>query len=255
MLETTNILSIQNLSVMYNNGVKALHEVNLTIPQGKRVAILGPNGAGKSTLVKTLLQLEHSQQGTITLFNENNNLRNVIQKKVAYIPQRNHINTQFPTTVFDIVLMGRYAYIDNWLKRPSKHDKELVLNALEKMELLPLKDRHITELSGGQQQRVFIARALVQEAQLYIMDEPLAGVDIKTEEIIMNTLKEFQLENKTSIVIHHDLHTVSNYFDYIVWLNKTILASGDIKETFTDEWYQKTFHHSHISLTPFSKGE
>lgn len=249
---TDNILTIKDLSVIYNNGVKALDLVNLEIPKGKRVAILGPNGAGKSTLVKSILQLEKYQTGTITLLNETKNIQSLIKTKVAYIPQKNTINTQFPTTVLDVVTMGRYAYISNWLKKPSKYDKHLALNALEKMELSHLKNRHITELSGGQQQRVFIARALVQEAELFIMDEPLAGVDIKTEEIIMQTLKEFQQDNKTSIVIHHDLHTVKNYFDYVVWLNKTILNYGEVEQSFTDEWYQKTYHQS-VSLSPFAK--
>lgn len=247
----TNVLEISDLSVTYKNGVTALENIHLNIPKGKRAAILGPNGAGKSTLVKTLLQLEKYQKGSISLFNQQHHLKSLISTKTAYIPQRTTINTQFPTTVLDVVIMGRYAYIKNWLKRPNKQDTQLALNALEKMNLSHLKDRHITELSGGQQQRVFIARALVQEADLYIMDEPLAGVDIKTEEIIMDTLKTFQEQGKTSIVIHHDLHTVNHYFDYIIWLNKNILAYGDIETTFTDFWYQKTFHHSNISLTPF----
>lgn len=240
----SKLLELKNLNVTYPNGVKALENINLSLPVGKRIVILGPNGAGKSTLIKAILQLQSYSASQITLFNKSHNLKDIIKTKIAYIPQHTNINTQFPTTIFDIVLMGRYPYIHNWLKRPTQTDKKITLKALDQMQLTHLQDRHITQLSGGQQQRTFIARALVQEADLFIMDEPLSSVDIQTEEIIMNTLKNFQKQNKTSIVIHHDLNTVTKYFDYVVWINKTIISHGPIEKEFTHENYQKTFQQN-----------
>lgn len=234
------VVDMAHVTVSYANHI-ALTDVNLTIPTGIRSVIIGPNGAGKSTLIKSILQLQKIQSGQIKLFNQTTNLKKIIQTQVAYIPQAESINSQFPATVFDVVLMGRYPYITNFLKRPSKVDKQLVEQALEIMQISDLKDRHITQLSGGQKKRVFIARAIVQEAELFILDEPLAAVDISTEKIIMDTLKQFQHEGKTSIVIHHDLNTVSNYFDYVVWLNKTVIGQGSVKDTFTTKLYQETY--------------
>lgn len=236
-----NLLEIKNLSVCYSNNIRALKNVSLLIPKGSITAILGPNGAGKSTLVKAILGLEKTQNGEILVHNTPID-ENYIKKKIAYISQRNIINMQFPTTVFDVVLMGRFAYINHFLKKPGLKDREISKKALTKMQIWDIKDRHISELSGGQLQRVFIARALVQEAELYILDEPLAGVDITTEKIIMDTLKELQLEGKTFIIIHHDLNTVEHYFDYVVWLNKSVIAHGDVSEFFSKEYYTKTYH-------------
>lgn len=244
-------ITTENLAVQYQD-VLALQNVNVVIPQGTRTAILGPNGAGKSTFVKSVLGLEKKSAGTVSILDQTEQLPKLIQDKVAYIPQRSTVNSQFPTTVFDIVLMGRYAYINHFLKRPSKKDKEIALAAIEKMKLSDLKDRHITALSGGQQQRVFIARALAQQAELYIMDEPLAGVDIKTEQIIMDTLKEFQEQEKTTIVIHHDLQTVKQYFDFVVWVNKTVHQYGPVDKVFTDEWYHRTYQQSNQELSLFN---
>ena len=232
---------VTNLSVQYDNHVAALTDVNLAIPTGVRAAIIGPNGAGKSTLFKSILGFEKAKTGSIELLGQTEQLNEVISKHIAYIPQLSTVNWQFPATVFDVALMGRYPHIHSWLKKPNKIDKELTEHALEKMKLIDLKDRHITELSGGQKQRVFIARALAQDASLYLMDEPLAGIDIQTEEIIMNTLKQFQQEGKTSIVIHHDLNTVPTYFDYVLFLNKTIIAEGLVTDVFTKENYQTTY--------------
>lgn len=235
------LLEIKNLSVYYGNNIQALKNANLSIPKGSITAILGPNGAGKSTLVKAILGLEKAQSGEILVHNTPID-KNYIKKKIAYISQRNLINTQFPTTVFDAVLMGRFAYINHFLKKPSLKDREIAEKALVKMQIWDIRNRHISELSGGQLQRVFIARALVQEAELYILDEPLAGVDITTEKIIMDTLKELQLEGKTFIIIHHDLNTVEHYFDYVVWLNKSVIAYGNVNEFFSKEYYTKTYH-------------
>lgn len=242
-LESTimkSALELTNVSVNYGS-VSALEGVHLTIPQGSRTAIVGPNGAGKSTLMKSILGLETLRSGKISLLGKEENLAKLIQQKVAYIPQSSQVNWQFPATVFEIVLMGRFAHIKGILKRPSKLDKEIAQAALEKMNLQDLAHRQIDQLSGGQRQRVFIARALAQEAELYLMDEPLAGIDRLTETIIMDTLKEFQKEGKTSIVIHHDLTSLSTYFDYLVWVNRRVIASGSMESTLTTEHYQEAY--------------
>lgn len=233
-------LEMQGVNLTYGS-VSALENVNLVIPDGSRTAIVGPNGAGKSSLMKAILGLEGQVTGQVSLLGQSDQLGQLIQKKLAYIPQASQVNWQFPATVFEIVLMGRYAHIANWLKRPGKKDKEIVEAALERMNLQDLRYRQIDQLSGGQRQRVFIARALAQEAQVYLMDEPLAGIDQITEAIIMDTLKEFQAEGKTSIVIHHDLTTVADYFDYLVWLNRTVVASGSVDQALTTSHYQATY--------------
>lgn len=234
------VLEMQEVSLTYG-AVSALENVNLIIPQESRTAIVGPNGAGKSSLMKAILGLEGQVKGKVSLLGQSEQIAQLIQKELAYIPQASQVNWQFPATVFEIVLMGRYAHINNWLKRPGKKDREIVEVALERMNLQDLRHRQIDQLSGGQRQRVFIARALAQEAQIYLMDEPLAGIDQLTETIIMDTLKEFQAEGKTSIVIHHDLTTVADYFDYLVWLNRTVLASGPVEKVLTTENYQTTY--------------
>lgn len=235
------LLEVKNISVRYGNNIEALKDASISIPKSSITAVLGPNGAGKSTLVKSILGLEKIQKGEILVENKLIN-KSYINQKIAYISQRHLINTQFPTTVFDVVLMGRYAYIKNFLKRPTLKDKEITKSALEKMQIWDIKDRHISALSGGQLQRVFIARALVQEVELYILDEPLAGVDIHSENIIMETIKELQKQNKTFIIIHHDLNTVEKYFDYVVWLNKTVIEHGTIDEVFSKDNYMKTYN-------------
>lgn len=226
---------------MSYGAVAALEDVTVAIPAGTRTAILGPNGAGKSTFMKALLGLEKLQKGQIELLGQTGNLEKTITQQVAYIPQSSYVNWQFPATVFEIVLMGRYAHRKGLFKLPTKLDKELTERALERMNLQDLRHRQIEQLSGGQRQRVFIARALVQGADLYLMDEPLAGVDQLTETIIMDTLKEFQAEGKTSIVIHHDLTSVGRYFDHLVWLNRHVVASGAMAETLTTHYYQQTY--------------
>lgn len=234
-------ITIKGLSVSYQSTV-ALKDLNLIIPKGSRTAIVGPNGAGKSTLFRSILQLETLNKGNIAIFGEKGQGLKRTMNKIAYIPQTTQVNWQFPATVFDIVLMGRYPLISHWLKRPRQKDKEATLQALEKMDLLDLRKRQIDQLSGGQRQRVFLARAIAQEAELYLMDEPLAGVDIKTEQKIMDILCDFQAEGKTSVVIHHDIQSLATYFDYLVWLNKKVIAQGPIEQVLTRDNYQRTYH-------------
>lgn len=198
-----------------------LWDIDLDIPEYVRCAIVGPNGAGKSTMIKGILGLLKPVSGTVRLWGKP---LSEVHKQIAYVPQRGSVHWDFPTTVFDVVLMGRYAHL-GLIKRPRKDDRRLAMNALEQMKMADFADRQISELSGGQKQRVFIARALAQDARLYIMDEPLAGVDETTELIIMDKFIELQKEHRTVIAVHHDLSTLDTYFDYLVVLNRTVKAS------------------------------
>ena len=188
------------------------------------MALVGPNGAGKSTLIKTILKFLKQITGEIKING----------KTLAYVPQRNSVDWDFPTTLFDVVEMGCYGRV-GLFKRVSKEEKQKVLKAIEQVGMLDFKDRQISELSGGQQQRAFIARALVQEADIYLMDEPFQGVDSTTEKSIVDILKKLKSEGKTLIVVHHDLQTVPTYFETVTFINKSVIASGKIKEVFTQE--------------------
>ena len=188
------------------------------------MALVGPNGAGKSTLIKTILKFLKQITGKIKING----------KTLAYVPQRNSVDWDFPTTLFDVVEMGCYGRV-GFFKRVSKEEKQKVLKAIEQVGMLDFKDRQISELSGGQQQRAFIARALVQEADIYLMDEPFQGVDSTTEKSIVDILKKLKSEGKTLIVVHHDLQTVPTYFETVTFINKSVIASGKIKEVFTQK--------------------
>lgn len=236
------VLKVDGLDLRYAGiQTKALDQVCFSLPAGCRAALVGPNGAGKSSLMKTLLGLEKQATGRIDWFGQSEGVSRLIQQKVAYIPQSSQVNWAFPARVRDIVRMGRFPHAKGFLKTLSAHDREVAEMALERMNLQDLATRQIDELSGGQRQRVFIARALCQEADVYLMDEPLAGIDSLTETIIMDTLKEFQAEGKTSLVIHHDLSTLSQYFDYLIWLNRSVIAAGPMEEVLTEKAYQATY--------------
>ena len=197
-----------------------LWDIDLDIPGEVRCAIVGPNGAGKSTLLSGILGLLAPVSGEVRLWGHP---LDEVRKRIAYVPQRGSVHWDFPTTVFDVVLMGRYAHI-GLMRRPGKLDKELAFDALEKMKMADYSDRQISELSGGQKQRVFIARALAQDADLYIMDEPLAGVDETTERIIMDKFLDLQRAHKNVVAVHHDLGTLDSYFDFLIVLNRTVKA-------------------------------
>ena len=199
-----------------------LWDIDLDVPEHVRCAIVGPNGAGKSTLLKGILGLVKPVSGAVQLWGKP---LSAVQKEIAYVPQRGSVHWDFPTTVFDVVLMGRYAHL-GLVRRPGKEDRARAMEALEKMKMADFADRQISELSGGQKQRVFIARALAQDAQLYIMDEPLAGVDETTERIIMDEFINLQRDGRTVVAVHHDLSTLDTYFDYLVVLNRTVKACG-----------------------------
>lgn len=225
-----SLIHVEDLTMAYQDK-PVLWDIDVDIPKNSRTAIIGPNGAGKSTLIKGILGLQPIFSGQITVlgrpFKE-------VYRQVAYIPQTSSVNWDFPTTVEDVVLMGRYVHL-GWLKRPKAQDKELAQAALERIGLADFRHRQISQLSGGQRQRVFIARAIAQHANIYFMDEPLAGVDKKTEQIIIDFLAEAQNEGKTSIVVHHDLNTLEDYFDYVVILNKKFIAQGPVCEVFTED--------------------
>ncbi len=229
-------ISIKNLNVSYDEKI-VLSDINIEIEAGKIYGIVGPNGAGKSTLFKSILGLLDSHSGEILI--ENKKIDN-IRKKLAYVPQRDDVNWDFPATVLDVVMMGRYPH-KKLLESMNSHDIAIANQALEDVQITSFKNRQIGELSGGQQQRVFIARALCQEAQILFLDEPFVGVDIKTEERIIQILKRLAQEGKTILVIHHDLSKVKEYFDRILLLDKHLIAFGDVNTTFTKENVDKTY--------------
>ncbi|WP_062048979.1 metal ABC transporter ATP-binding protein [Bacillus sp. JCM 19034] len=224
------VLNVEKLAASYRKNT-VLYDVNLEVKAGTLTGIVGPNGAGKSTLLKTILNLHPALAGTVTYFGSP--LKKV-KHRVGYVPQRGSVDWDFPTDALDVVSMGLYREI-GWLKWPSRSHKKRAYEALEKMGMAEYANRQISQLSGGQQQRVFLARALVQNADLYFMDEPLAGVDASTERAIMNTLQELKSAGKTVLVVHHDLQTVEDYFDHVLLLNKTVIHHGTTSETFTKE--------------------
>lgn len=225
-----NVIEVKDVTVAYDN-TPAVSSLNFTLKKGTCTAIVGPNGSGKSTMIKAIMQLVKPVSGKVTV--ENSSSKQAL-KNIAYVPQKGEVNWDFPATVFDVVLMGRYVH-KGWIKRPTKEDKKIAYDALETMKMLPFKDRQISELSGGQRQRVFLARAIAHDADIYIMDEPLQGIDITTEELIIKTMKQLQKEGKTFLVVHHNLMTVPEYFDHVVILNKQIIAQGTIEDAWTKE--------------------
>ncbi|ASS90074.1 MAG: metal ABC transporter ATP-binding protein [Bacillaceae bacterium] len=230
------VLQVENLSASYRKNT-VLFDVNFVVQAGSLVGIVGPNGAGKSTLLKTILNLHPSLTGSVKFFGLP---FNKVQKRIGYVPQRGSVDWDFPTNALDVVTMGLYGQI-GWLKRPSRLHKQKAFEALEKLGMADYADRQISQLSGGQQQRVFLARALVQNADLYFMDEPLAGVDAATERAIMTLLKELKALGKTVMVVHHDLQTVEDYFDHVLLLNRTVIQYGKTKQIFTRENISRTY--------------
>lgn len=233
---STTVLRVENLSASYRKNY-VLEDVNFEINQGSLTGIVGPNGAGKSTLIKTLLRLHPMNTGKVDFygvpFKE-------AQRVIGYVPQRGSVDWDFPTNALDVVVMGLYGKI-GWLRRPSKEHRRLAYEALQKMGMESYAERQISQLSGGQQQRVFLARALVQDADFYFMDEPLAGVDAATEKAIMKILKELKSKGKTVMVVHHDLQTVEDYFDHVLFLNRTVIKHGKTSQVFTKENIVKTY--------------
>jgi manganese/zinc/iron transport system ATP- binding protein len=229
-------IEVHDLTVAYRTQ-PVLWDVDLALPEGKLIAIVGPNGAGKSTLLKAILGLVPLVTGWVQIFGEPYERR---RSWVGYVPQRESVDWDFPTSAQDVVTMGLYGRI-GWLRRPSKHHRETALACLEKVGMHDLAHRQISQLSGGQQQRVFLARALAQDARLYLMDEPFAGVDATTERAILTLLKELRASGRTVIAVHHDLQTVAEYFDHVVLLNMRLVAAGPISTTFNADTLQRTY--------------
>lgn len=229
-------ITVKGLSVSYDHK-RVLTNINLELKPNSIYGVIGPNGAGKSTLFKAILQLIDTNSGTINVLGLD---INTIRKKMAYVPQRDEVDWNFPATVLDIVLQGRYPH-KRLLEKINNKDREIATQALKDLGIEDLKDRQIGQLSGGQQQRVFIARALAQEAEIFFLDEPFVGVDIMTEEKIIEILKRLRDENKTLLVVHHDLSTVEKYFDHVILLNQRLIACGKTSELFNPENIAKTY--------------
>jgi manganese/zinc/iron transport system ATP- binding protein len=229
-------LEIHDLTVAYHRN-PVLWDIDFEVPEGRLMGIIGPNGAGKSTLIKSCLGLVQKASGWARFFGEP--IENV-RLRVGYVPQRGSVDWDFPTDVLDVVTMGTYGNL-GWFKRPGKKEKQLALESLEMVGMEDFRSRQISQLSGGQQQRVFLARALAQQADLYLMDEPFAGVDAATEQAIIKILEELRSRNKTVLVVHHDLQTVEDYFDWVLLLNMRQIAFGPTEEVFTTENLRKTY--------------
>ncbi len=229
-------VDIHDLTVAYQRK-PVLWDVDVQIPERRLVAIVGPNGAGKSTLIKAVLGLVPLASGYVTIFGQT--LREV-RKNVGYVPQREHVDWDFPVDALDVVLMGRYGRL-GWIRRPGAKDRAIAMDSLASVGMAEYSRRQISQLSGGQQQRVFLARALAQEALIYFMDEPFAGVDAATERTIVDVLRRLRNEGKTVIAVHHDLQTVGEYFDHVVMLNMRLVAAGPVADVFTQHNLQKTY--------------
>lgn len=233
---SSKAITVKGLSVSYERKV-VLSNIYLDIEQGFLYGIIGPNGAGKSTLFKALLGLIKPNAGEVLI--EGTAIQSK-RRKVVYVPQKSDVDWSFPATVLDVVLMGRYPH-KKLFQRLDPKDNEMALEALREMGIENLAKRQIGELSGGQQQRVFLARAICQQADIFLLDEPFVGVDMTTEEKIIHLLKKLAAEGKTLLVVHHDLSSVREYFDKIILLNQRLIAYGDTDQTFTEENVAQTY--------------
>ena len=233
---TVPAIEVEDLTVAYGER-PALWDVDLTVPTSTLMAVVGPNGAGKTTLIRAILGLVRPAAGVVRVFG-----RPYAEQRrlVAYVPQRGTVDWDFPTNVLDVVTMGRYGAL-GWLRRPGRAERDAALRALEQVGMQDYARRQISQLSGGQQQRVFLARALVQDAQAYLMDEPFQGVDATTERAIVELLRGLRERGKTVVAVHHDLQTVREYFDQVTLLNVRRIASGAVEDVFTEENLRRTY--------------
>ena len=238
-------VEVHDLTVAYREK-PALWDVDLAVMPGTLMAIVGPNGAGKTTLLKAMLGLVKPVAGAVHIQGKPYATN---RKAVAYVPQRGSVDWEFPASVFDVVLMGTYGRL-GWFRRPGSREREDARLALAKVGLSDFSNRQIGQLSGGQQQRTFLARALAQHADVYILDEPFQGVDAVTERTVVALLHELRDRGKTLLVVHHDLSTVPEYFDAVTMLNVQVIASGIMKETFTRSNIDRTYGLTNWSTIP-----
>lgn len=247
-------LSINNLTFRYYTEKKdILKNIDLTINRGEKTALVGPNGGGKSTLMRLIIGLETVQKGKISVFGHK---EGSCRHRVAMVPQKSYVDWSFPINVKDTVTMGRYVHL-GWFKKPSKKDKEMVDEAMSVMEISNLAEKQIGELSGGQQQRVMLARTIAHDADLLLLDEPLNHVDIATQELMFHTLEKLCKSGKSAIVSTHDLGILTTHFDRAVFLDKTIIADGPVKEVLTAENIAKAYGfviHKQKDLSPWLNG-
>jgi len=231
-----NPLSVHDVTVAYHRK-PVLWDIDFDAPQGKLTAIVGPNGAGKSTLIKAAMGLIPLAAGRIEIFGKPIKQQ---RRLVGYVPQRGSVDWDFPVSALDVVCMGRYRAI-GWCRPVTRAHKRAAMACLDRVGMADFAKRQISQLSGGQQQRVFLARALAQDAMLYFMDEPFAGVDAATERAIVEVLRTLREEGRTVICVHHDLQTIPEYFDHVLLLNMRIVAQGPVAEVFTQANLQKTY--------------
>jgi manganese/zinc/iron transport system ATP- binding protein len=232
----TPAIRVTDLTVAYGDKT-VLWDIDLEIPGGSMVAVVGPNGAGKTTLIKSIQGLVPRVAGVVSIHGRPYEKQ---RKEVSYVPQRGSVDWDFPTSVVDTVKMGTYGDL-GWIRRPGRGEHEKALGALEKVDMLEFAQRQISQLSGGQQQRVFLARALVQSASVYLLDEPFQGVDATTEKAIVTILKELVAGGKTVLAVHHDLNTVSEYYERIAILNVGLVAAGRVEDVFNSENLMKAY--------------
>ena len=233
---STPALEIHDLTISFDKK-PVLWNIDLLVPQGKLVGIIGPNGAGKSTLIKSAMGLLPWSSGYVKIFDQP---IDQVRKSVSYVPQRESVDWDFPASVLDVVMMGRYGRL-GLFKGLRKADREAAMDCLAKVGMEAFANRQISQLSGGQQQRTFLARALAQQAKLYFMDEPFAGVDAATEKAIIQLLQSMTASGGTVMVVHHDLQTVSQYFDWVILLNTRLVAHGPVETVFTSENLRETY--------------
>lgn len=238
-----SIISIQNLTTHYHHK-PVIVDLSINFPQATMCGIVGPNGGGKTTLLKSILGMVKPVSGIINILNQPYD-KNI--HKIAYVAQKSSIDWTFPICVYDVVLMGRYGQLC-WWQRPNKIDFEIVDFALQQVEMTQYAHRQISELSGGEQQRIFLARALAQQADIFMLDEPFAGIDIVTESLILKVLQQLQKQGKSIIVVHHDIATVQQYFDWTLLINVQKIASGATSQTLTKVNLEKTFKAAHDSF-------
>ncbi|GAB2933235.1 ATP-binding cassette domain-containing protein [Hafnia psychrotolerans] len=239
MSDTALHLNVDNISVTYSNGHTAIQNAEFQLRGGSICALLGVNGSGKSTLFKTIMGIIRPTQGQVTL-DGLSVAKALKQNLIAYVPQSEEVDWNFPVLVRDVVMMGRYGKM-SFLRIPSKEDKQQVAYALARVGLTDLAQRQIGELSGGQKKRVFLARALVQQGRVMLLDEPFTGVDIKTENAIVELLRQLRDEGHLILVSTHNIASVPEFCDRVVLINKTVIANGPLETTFTAENLENTF--------------